>query len=487
MAHVQRRRLRYRSSACGRRPLLLPHRKVLHSIADPAPDAQYRELCNSLSQLSRWLGQQAETLGVEIYPGFAASELLVDQSTGRITGVATSDMGVAKDGSHKTTFEAGVELVGRLTLLAEGARGSLSKQVINRFDLRGRVNADPQTYALGLKEVWRIDDANHSPGTVWHSVGYPLDSSTYGGSFLYHMSDNRVAVGYIVALDYRNPYLSPYQEFQRFKAHPKIRAVLEGGTVLQYGARTLNEGGVQNVPALEFPGGALIGCAAGFMNVAKIKGTHTAMKSGMLAAEAAHRALDCPPTEADLEGQRNLKASSSLPEMTGYETSLRKSWVWDELYSVRNIRPGFQRGLVPGMINAAFEAYVTRGRSPWTLRHTKCDHEATEPASNHAPIDYLSPDGKVTFDILTSLALSGTNHDHDEPCHLRLGDTTRPANLNHAVYAGPEGRYCPAKVYEYHIDDGDAKLTINAQNCLHCRYTRSFNLVNIFETHLAKL
>jgi electron-transferring-flavoprotein dehydrogenase len=440
------------------------------SLPLPTPPQMYNagNYVISLSRLTRWLGDKAESLGVEIYPGFAASEVLFDTSRGRVTGVATNDMGVAKDGSRKDTFEPGVEILGRLTLLAEGARGSLTKHVIDRFALGERAGADPQTYALGLKEVWRVDAANHSPGTIWHSVGYPIDTSTYGGSFLYHMSENRVSVGYIVALDYRNPYMSPYQEFQRFKAHPKIRAVLEGGTVLQYGARTLNEGGLQSIPALEFPGGALIGCAAGFLNVAKIKGTHTAMKSGMLAAETAFTALS---TSNESEGKGSASASASPPDMSGYESSLRESWVWDELSAVRNIRPGFKYGLIPGIINAAFETYVTRGRSPWTLQHSKCDHEATEQVTNHKPISYPPPDGKVTFDILTSLALSGTNHDHDEPCHLKLGDLERPVDLNYPMYAGLEGRYCPAKVYEYHEDDdGEVKFTINAQNCLHCKY-----------------
>lgn len=417
----------------------------------------------SLSELTRWLGRQAEDAGVEIYAGFPASEVLADPATGRVTGVATNDMGVSKDGSRKDTFEPGVEIRGRLTLLAEGARGSLTKDVVRRFDLRGRNGADEQTYALGVKEVWRVEEASHSPGTIWHSVGYPLDRGTYGGSFLYHMSDRRVAVGLVVALDYKNPYLSPYGEFQRLKAHPLIRPVLEGGQVLQYGARTLNEGGLQSVPRLEFPGGALVGCAAGFLNVPKIKGTHTAMKSGMLAAEAAHAAL-----AADGRGP----GAATVDLGGSYEASLRDSWVWSELQAVRNIRPGFKYGLGPGLVNAAFETYISRGRSPWTLRHARPDHAATEPASQHRRIVYPKPDGQVTFDVLTSVALSGTNHGHDERCHLVVGDAARPSALNHAVYAGPEGRYCPAKVYEYHDDGGGgggAKLVINAQNCLHCK------------------
>jgi electron-transferring-flavoprotein dehydrogenase len=418
----------------------------------------------SLSEVTRWLGEQAEEAGVEIYAGFPASELLTDSATGRVTGVATNDMGIGKDGARKAGFEPGVEINGQLTFLAEGARGSLTQEAVGRFNLRGANGADEQTYALGLKEVWRVDPAVHSEGTIWHSIGYPLDSSTYGGSFLYHMSECRVAVGYVVALDYKNPFLSPHGEFQRFKAHPLIRPVLEGGQVLQYGARTLNEGGLQSIPKLEFPGGALIGCAAGFLNVPKIKGTHTAMKSGMLAAEAAHSALTAAGDDA---------AAGAVQLDGGYESALRNSWVWSELRAVRNIRPGFKYGLVPGLLNAAFETYISRGRSPWTLHHAEPDHQATEPAAKHTPIHYPTPDGKVTFDILTSVAMSGTNHDHDERCHLVLGDDSRPSQVNHVVYGGLEGRYCPAKVYEYlECEDGTgggAKLQINAQNCLHCK------------------
>lgn len=419
----------------------------------------------SLSELTRWLGEQAEEAGVEIYPGFPASEFLTDDASGRITGVATNDMGVAKNGERKPGFEPGVEIGGRLTLLAEGARGSLTKDAVQRFNLRAANGADEQTYALGLKEVWRVHPEKHKDGTIWHSIGYPLDSSTYGGSFLYHMSDCRVAVGYVVALDYKNPYLSPYSEFQRFKEHPLIRPVLEGGQVLQYGARTLNEGGLQSIPKLEFPGGALVGCAAGFLNVPKIKGTHTAMKSGMLAAEAAHMALAATSDHAEADAALELNGS--------YESALRSSWVWSELNAVRNIRPGFKYGLLPGLVNAAVETYFSHGHSPWTLRHAEPDHEATEPAAKHKPIAYPKPDGKVSFDILTSVALSSTDHDHDERCHLVLGDAAIPSKVNHAIFAGPEARYCPAKVYEY-LDDNESegdspRLQINAQNCLHCK------------------
>lgn len=405
----------------------------------------------SLSEMTRWMAEQAEELGVEIYPGFSGAQLMYGDD-GSVTGVTTNDMGVAKDGSRKDTYEPGINIAGNVTLLAEGARGSLTKKVTEKFRLRE--DGDHQTYALGLKEVWRIDEEKHHPGKIMHTVGYPMDMSTYGGSFLYHMADNNVAIGFVVALDYKNPYLSPYQEFQRFKDHPSIRPLLEGGEVLQYGARTLNEGGLQSIPRLEFPGGALVGCAAGFLNVPKIKGTHTAQKSGMIAADVVF--------ENFVEGK---------PSAAGYEAQMKKSWVWPELFACRNIRPGFKYGFIPGMVNSAFETYISRGKSPWTLKHDEPDHLATEPLSKHKPIAYPKPDGKVTFDILTSVSRSGTNHDHDEPCHLVLKDEAVPTKINLPIYGGPEGRYCPARVYEY-VDDGESnsqKLQVNAQNCLHCK------------------
>lgn len=404
----------------------------------------------SLAELTTWLAEQAEEMGVEVYPGFAASELLYGRD-GRVRGVATNDFGVGKDGRPKEGYQPGVDVLGRVSLLAEGARGSLTKMAEERFALRdGRQH---QTYALGVKEVWQIDAAKHRPGDVFHSIGYPLDWRTYGGSFLYHMSEERVAVGFVVALDYENPYLSPFQEFQRFKSHPEVRALLQNGEVLQYGARTLNEGGLQSIPKLEFEGGALIGCGAGFMNVPKIKGTHTAQKSGMLAAEAVFENLQ--------QGRDSAQ---------GYEERLRQSWVWEELSAVRNVRPGFKYGLLPGLANAAFETYVTRGRSPWTLSHGHADHLATKPAAEAKKIEYPKPDGEVAFDILTSLSLSGTDHDHDEPCHLVLKDDTVPEKLNLPKYDGPESRFCPAKVYEYvEKEPNRLSLQINAQNCLHCK------------------
>lgn len=497
----------------------------------PTPPQMHNEgnYVLSLSALTRWLGGVAEEAGVDIFPGFPAAELLLTDGSsvgplsaaaarGRprgggvgVRGVVTADVGVAKDGSRKGTYAAGTEILGRLTLLAEGARGSLSEAAMAAFDLRA--DADPQTYALGIKEVWRLaPDAPHVPGRVWHSVGYPLDADTYGGSFLYHMDDRRVALGFVVGLDYPDASLSPYGEFQKWKAHPAVRPLLEGGEVLQYGARVLNEGGLQSVPRLAFPGGALVGCGAGFLNVPKIKGTHTAMKSGMLAAEAAYASLTADGAGAPATSPDADAAAAAPLCMDAYDDSLRASWVWDELRAVRNIRPGFHRGLLPGIANAALETYVTRGRSPWTLRQRRPDHAATRPvapagAAAGAPPPpprkrYPKPDGKVTFDILTSVALSGTNHDHDSPAHLRLLDDTVPARVNWPTYGGPEGLYCPAKVYEYVDVSADAaepgaaaaaavsaatagaaegaavndhtaaptkELIINAQNCLHCK------------------
>ncbi|KAJ6859971.1 electron transfer flavoprotein-ubiquinone oxidoreductase [Populus alba x Populus x berolinensis] len=413
----------------------------------------------SLSQLVRWMGIKAGEFGVEIYPGFAASEILYDANDS-VVGIGTNDMGIAKDGSKKDTFQRGVELKGRVTLLAEGCRGSLSEKLIKKYKLREKGHAQHQTYALGIKEVWEIDESKHKPGAVLHTIGWPLDQKTYGGSFLYHMKDRQVSIGLVVALNYHNPYLNPYEEFQKFKHHPAIRPLLEGGTVIQYGARTLNEGGIQSIPYPVFPGGAIIGCSAGFLNVPKIKGTHTAMKSGMLAAEAAFGSL--------------REATS----MKSYWETLGSSWIWDELHRARNYRPAFEYGVIPGMAISALERqdftslvfYILKGRSPFTLKHGKPDHESTNAARLHSPIEYPKPDGVFSFDVPTSLHRSNTNHDHDQPAHLRLKDPRIPETLNLPEYAGPESRYCPARVYEYVSDENSQlKLQINAQNCLHCK------------------
>ncbi|KAK3414480.1 hypothetical protein EUGRSUZ_H00345 [Eucalyptus grandis] len=421
------------------------------AFALPCPFDNRGNYVISLSQLTWWMGVKAEELGVEIYPGFAAGEVLYD-SNDNVVGIGTNDMGISKDGSKKETFQHGVELKGKLTLLAEGCRGSLSEKIISKFNLRRKVQAQNQTYALGIKEVWEIDENKHEPGAVLHTLGWPLDHKTYGGSFLYHMKDRQVSIGLVIALNYQNPYLNPYEEFQKFKHHPAIKSLLEGGTVIQYGARTLNEGGFQSIPYPVFPGGAIVGCSAGFLNVPKIKGTHTAMKSGMLAAEAAFSVLS--------EGS----------SMEVYWDFLRKSWIWKELKKSRNYRPAFDYGLLPGLAICGLEHYLFKGRLPFTLKHGKPDHEATNVAKLHTPIEYPRAEGILSFDVPTSLHRSNTNHEHDQPAHLRLRDPTIPESVNLPEYAGPESRYCPARVYEYVPDEkGELKLQINAQNCLHCK------------------
>ncbi len=406
----------------------------------------------SLGQVCRWLAQQAEALGVEIYPGFAAAEILYDE-TGAVAGVATGDMGVDRSGQPGSHFQPGLELRARHTIFAEGCRGSLTQQLFERFDLRR--HADPQTYGLGIKELWEIDPARHHTGHTLHTVGWPLPPDTYGGSFLYHLDQYRVALGFVVGLDYSNPYLSPFEEFQRFKQHPLIRPVLEGGRRIGYGARALSEGGIQSLPKLTFPGGVLVGDAAGFLNVPKIKGSHTALKSGMLAAEAIDACLS---------------SSGAHTEAVTYPERLRQSWLWDELYRARNIRPAFHWGLGAGVIYSALDTWVFRGKAPWTLHH-RADHLQLKPARTCSPIAYPKPDGVISFDRLSSVFLSGTNHEENQPCHLRLKDDQRPITLNLAIYDAPEQRYCPAGVYEIVRTgpEATAHLQINAQNCLHCK------------------
>ncbi len=404
----------------------------------------------SLGNLCRWLARQAEELGVEIYPGFAAAEVLYDKN-GRVRGVATGNMGVGKDGEPTANFQPGVELHGRYTLFAEGCRGSLTKTLFERFDLRQGV--DPQTFAIGIKELWEVDPAKHRPGRIVHTIGWPLKSDTYGGSFLYHLENNQVFVGLVVGLDYSNPWLSPFEEFQRFKTHPKVRPLFEGGRRIAYGARALNEGGFQSIPKLVFPGGALIGCTAGFMNVPKIKGSHTAMKTGMLAAEAAFEAL-----------------GREAGELDSYPQALKKSWVWAELKAVRNVRPAFHLGLAGGLLGSAIDTYIFRGHAPWTLHHTP-DYSKLMKASEAMPIDYPKPDGVVSFDRLSSVFLSATNHEENQPVHLKLKDPSVAIDVNLALYQAPEQRYCPAGVYEI-VRDADGlnpRLQINAQNCVHCK------------------
>jgi electron-transferring-flavoprotein dehydrogenase len=406
----------------------------------------------SLGNFCRWLGKQAEALGVEIYPGFPAAEILYDDQ-GRVKGVATGDMGIGKDGNPTDNYMRGMELHAKQTIFAEGCRGHLTKNLFEKYDLRE--GKDPQTFAIGIKELWDIDPEKAKAGLAWHSVGWPLASDTYGGSFLYHLNGNQVAVGYVVGLDYSNPHLSPFEEFQRFKNHPAVRDTFIGGRRVSYGARALNEGGFQSVPKLTFPGGCLVGCTAGFLNVPKIKGTHTAMKSGMLAAEAIFESLE------------TLQAGD---EPASYASRLEDSWLWAELYKVRNIRPGFAKGLWLGLAHAALDTYLFFGKAPWTLRH-HADHENLKLASDAPKIDYPKPDGIVSFDRNSSVFLSGTNHEENQPAHLTLKDTSVPISHNLALYDAPEQRYCPAGVYEIvkNDDGGDPRLQINAQNCVHCK------------------
>ncbi|KAF5666280.1 hypothetical protein FCIRC_10245 [Fusarium circinatum] len=412
----------------------------------------------SLNQFVKWLGERAEEIGVEVYPGFAASEV-VYASDGSVKGVATNDLGVGRDGKPKETFERGMEFHARVTMFGEGCHGSLSKQVINKFDLRR--DSQHQTYGLGVKEVWEIDPAKFEKGLVVHSMGYPLPKDVYGGSFMYHFGENLVQIGLVVSLDYSNPWMSPYQEFQKLKRHPLFRDVLEGGKCISYGARALIEGGFQSIPKVAFPGGALIGDSAGFVNVPKVKGTHNAMKSGMLAAEAAWTAIS---EEAD-EGTVFLY---------DYENKLRDSPIWKELKEVRNMRPSFHTplGLYGGIVYSGLEAYVFKGRVPWTLKHKTPDHAATLPADKVPKIEYEKPDGKLTFDILTSVSRTGTNHEEDQPVHLQVKDWDAHTESTYPPFKGLENRFCPAGVYEYVEDESKphgVHFQINAQNCIHCK------------------
>ena len=406
----------------------------------------------SLGNLCRWLAAQAEELGVEIYPGFAAAEVLYNDD-GAVVGVATGDMGIDREGNPTDQFTPGMELRARYTLFAEGCRGSLTKLLFERFKLREGV--DPQTYGIGIKELWEVDPAKHQPGKIVHTVGWPLDASTYGGSFLYHLENNQVAVGFVVGLGYANPHLSPFDEFQRFKTHPDIRPTFEGGRRIAYGARAISAGGFQSIPKLIFPGGVLIGDTAGFLNMPKIKGTHTAMKSGMVAAEAVFAAV---------------AAGRSADEVAEYPEQLRQSWLWEELYRVRNIKPSFSWGLWAAIAYSALDTYLFRGKAPWTFHH-KPDHTKLKKASECPKIEYPKPDGVVSFDKLSSVFISNTNHEEDQPCHLTLKDPTVPIRINLALYDAPEQRYCPAGVYEIvrDADGSNPRLQINAQNCVHCK------------------
>ena len=405
----------------------------------------------SLGDVCRWLGREAEALGIEVYPGFAAADLI--EEDGRIRGVVTGDMGITREGEPGPNYQPGMELRAAYTLFAEGCRGSLSKKLMARFDLRAGRN--PQTYAIGVKELWEIPKEHHTPGLIVHTLGWPLDSSSYGGSFLYHWGENLISYGFVVGLDYSNPWLSPFEEMQRLKTHPAMRPHFAGGRRIAYGARALSEGGMQSLPRLTFPGGCLIGDAAGFLNVPKIKGTHAAMKSGMLAAEAVAEAL----------------AGGRPAEPASYEEKFRASWLCAELQGVRNIRPGFARfGLWGGLVNAAVDTYVFRGRAPWTLAHPHADHEGLKPAASAPRIEYPKPDGQLTFDRLSSVFISNTNHEENQPSHLRLRDPARAIAVNWNEYRSPETRYCPAGVYEIvGAEENAPRLQINAQNCVHCK------------------
>ena len=404
----------------------------------------------SLASFCRWLGAQAEARGVEIFPGFAATEVLFDAE--HVKGVATGDMGIDKKGEKTDAYQPGVELHGSYTFFAEGARGQLGRQLEAKLRLRN--GADPQVYGIGLKELWEIRADRHRPGLVVHTAGWPLDAGTYGGSFLYHQENRQVAVGFVVGLGYQNPYLSPFEEFQRFKTHPAIRGFFEGGQRISYGARAIAAGGLQSLPRLAFPGGVLIGDEAGFLNASRIKGSHCAIKSGMLAAEAAASAL---------------KAGRSRDELKEYPDSFRASWLHEELYRARNFKPWMSKGLYLGTAMVGLDQVLFRGRAPWTLRHDHADHESLRPAADFSPIAYPKPDGVLTFDRLSSVFVSNTNHNEDQPPHLTLKDASVPVKVNLAQYAGPESRYCPAQVYEFVDADGGPRLQINAQNCVHCK------------------
>ncbi len=406
----------------------------------------------SLGNVCRWLGQQAEALGVEIYPGFAAAEVLYD-GKGGVRGVATGDMGVGRDGRPTDQYQPGIELHSKYVFFAEGCRGHLGRQLMERYRLNA--NSDPQVYGIGLKELWEIEPKKHQAGLVIHSAGWPLDADTYGGSFLYHMEDNLVSVGFVVGLAYTNPYLDPYEEFQRYKTHPNVRIFFEGGKRIAYGARAIAAGGLMSLPRLTFPGGCLVGDEAGFLNASRIKGSHAAIKSGMLAAEAAFVAL---------------RAGRSADELDAYSAAFQESWLFDELYRARNFKQWMSKGLYSGTVMVGVEQTLLGGKFPWTLHHGHADHECLRPASECKPIDYPKADGKLTFDRLSSVFVSNTNHEENQPCHLILKDATVPVALNLAKYAGPENRYCPAGVYEFvKNNDGTDRLQINAQNCVHCK------------------
>ncbi|MGO4279763.1 electron-transferring-flavoprotein dehydrogenase [Cupriavidus sp. OV038] len=410
----------------------------------------------SLSNFVRWLGQQAESLGVEIFPGFPAAEVLYNDD-GSVKGVATGNLGINKEGEPTENFQLGMELHAKYTIFAEGARGHLGKQLIAKYQLDA--GKDPQSYGIGLKELWEIDPAKHQPGLVIHTAGWPLDPATYGGSFLYHMEDNKVAVGFVVGLDYTNPWLSPFEEFQRFKTHPEIRKYFEGGKRIGYGARAITAGGLLSLPKTVFPGGALVGCDAGYLNASRIKGSHAAIKTGMMAADAAYDAL---------------QAGRQHDELTAYPAAFEASWLHKELLQAKNFKQWFKKGRTTATLMTGIEQWLLPKlgirNPPWTIHREKPDHVYLKPAADCPKIEYPKPDGKLTFDRLSSVFISNTNHEENQPAHLTLKDPSVPVDINWEKYAGPESRYCPAGVYEFvQNDEGKERLQINAQNCVHCK------------------
>jgi electron-transferring-flavoprotein dehydrogenase len=406
----------------------------------------------SLGVFGRWLAEQATALGVEIYAGFPAADILYN-ADGSVKGVVTGDMGIDRHGNKTAAYQPGMELHAKQTIFAEGCRGHLTKRLFEKFNLRK--NCDPQTYGIGLKEVWEIPKEKHQPGLIVHTAGWPMDAMTYGGSWMYHLEGNLVSIGFVIGLDYQNPHLSPFDEFQRFKTHPAVRKYLEGGKRISYGARALSEGGLQSLPKLTFPGGVLVGDTAGFLNVPKIKGNHTAMKSGMLAAEAI--------------AEMFAAVEPAGRECRTYHEKFEKSWIYQELHKVRNIRPSFHYGFILGFIYSAIDTLILRGKAPWTFKN-HADHTSLKLAKDMPKIDYPKPDGVLTFDKLSSVFISNTNHEEEQPCHLRLKDPTVPVRVNLALYDEPAQRYCPAGVYEIVKNDaGEPRLQINAQNCVHCK------------------
>ncbi len=424
-----------------------------HAITLPTPNPMKNKgnFIISLGDLCQFLASEAEALGCEIYPGFAANEVLYDDHN-TVIGVATGSQGIDKNNKKMPNYQPGMHLHAQQVLFAEGCRGQLSQELMSHFNLRQGVQ--PQTYGIGIKELWQIPSSQHQPGHVTHTIGWPLDHKTYGGSFIYHLTDNRLAIGFVIGLDYTNPWLNPFEEFQRFKTHPSVKCLLTGGERIGYGARAINEGGWQSLPKLTFPGGALIGDAAGFLNVPKIKGIHLAIQSGILAAEAAFDMV--------------IQPSPQGRELTAYPEKVGQSWIKQELYNARNIRPGFRYGLFVGLANATFETYLTRGKSPWTLTN-HADNTTLTPASQSPKINYPKPDGIITFDKLSSVYLTNTFHEENQPCHLTILDTEIPIQVNYKKYASPETRYCPAAVYEIIEENGNPTFKINAQNCIHCK------------------